>query len=425
MKVTSVFVSGFRNVDSTKIRLNGIVGLVSTNNYGKSNLLAAIDFGFDFISAGQKLRQYMMKSVDNIPLVPRLQDSPFIFQIEFDDGQEGPYRFVRYSFSFDWNKDDGTGSRIISEKLECHSKPTGIYSVYLDRKVNKYRASHDTRSKRKIYPEDTQLALDVLSALDDVELSSVVRKIKSLSFNLSADIDVQNRFIPEYFEMKNSFWGHEDLAAELYELRSQSPEKYAVFEEGVYSLFPEFKQISVELYKNSFKGQIQLDTQKELPFKIKDDIIRLMVNSSHLNQVIDMDRMSAGTKRTVWLLAKAILASKEKGGYLLAIEEIETGIHPRLIKELLEQINDNLGDSSLLVTSHSPYLIQYLKPDHIYVGLPNDDGVAQFKNLIPERFKEFLNSSRTRNMGFGEYLYSLMSGSEDGERVLRKYVGDV
>ena len=43
MKLLSVSVSGFRNIAKTTIELGGISAIVSPNNYGKSNLLRAID----------------------------------------------------------------------------------------------------------------------------------------------------------------------------------------------------------------------------------------------------------------------------------------------------------------------------------------------------------------------------------------------
>ena len=48
MKLKSVTVSGFKNLKMTTLDLNSIIAIVSPNNYGKSNLLEAIDFGVDF-----------------------------------------------------------------------------------------------------------------------------------------------------------------------------------------------------------------------------------------------------------------------------------------------------------------------------------------------------------------------------------------
>ena len=51
MKIKSITVGNFKNIAETKLDLNQMVAIVSTNNYGKSNLLESINFGFDYIVA--------------------------------------------------------------------------------------------------------------------------------------------------------------------------------------------------------------------------------------------------------------------------------------------------------------------------------------------------------------------------------------
>ena len=50
MKIKSISVGGFKNLKRSTIQLNNITAIISPNNYGKSNLLEAIDFGVDFLS---------------------------------------------------------------------------------------------------------------------------------------------------------------------------------------------------------------------------------------------------------------------------------------------------------------------------------------------------------------------------------------
>ena len=125
----------------------------------------------------------------------------------------------------------------------------------------------------------------------------------------------------------------------------------------------------------------------------------------------------------MWLLANTITASA-LGDQILGIEEVETSIHPRMAGDLLDLLNEGLGDTCMIVTSHSPYLVQYLKPERVYVGAPSDDGVARFRRIRADRVANFMLSAADRGMGFGEYLYGLMSADEDGARVLLSYLED-
>ena len=117
MKLLSLTVGGFRNVAETTIELGGITAFVSPNNYGKSNLLKAIEFATIFINESPRTRSVMMGYVGGIPLVPELAKEDFRFQVEFEDPDLGEYRFVRYGFSFSWRRDDGTGQVITDETI--------------------------------------------------------------------------------------------------------------------------------------------------------------------------------------------------------------------------------------------------------------------------------------------------------------------
>ncbi|MFR4803496.1 MAG: hypothetical protein ACLT98_09355 [Eggerthellaceae bacterium] len=100
MKLLSVAVSGFRNVAQTTIELGGISAIVSPNNYGKSNLLQAINFGFEFMKSSSRQRESMMRSLNCMPLNPaRQRRLPLLHHARRPTW--GP-RFVRYGFSFAW-----------------------------------------------------------------------------------------------------------------------------------------------------------------------------------------------------------------------------------------------------------------------------------------------------------------------------------
>ena len=88
MKINSITVGGFKNLNTTKLELDNICAIISPNNYGKSNLLEAIDFGFDFIHESRKGRKSMMGWVRGIPLCLALENSEYRFEIEFEDVQK-------------------------------------------------------------------------------------------------------------------------------------------------------------------------------------------------------------------------------------------------------------------------------------------------------------------------------------------------
>ena len=409
MKLLSVAVSGFRNVAQTTIELGGISAIVSPNNYGKSNLLQAIDFGFEFMKSSSRQRESMMRSLNCMPLNPKLANDDFRFSITIDDPALGEYRFVRYGFSFAWLRDDGEGCRITDETIEISSRERGPWTNYLKRSEGKYKKSHDTRSFRSISLDGTKLAIDVLTAIEDIDINGAIKSVLSASFDICDSLDTDNRFRSTPLELKvqhpdDSFvmFDDEDLSRSLFHLSKASPERYEDFQAAVYTLFPEFEEISAVSYAINPEEHSRLvemlgaaDADTDIPFRIKDELYRLMI----------------------WLIANVMIAGA-KGAGGIGIEEVETSIHPRMTQELLEILNESVADTSLLLTSHSPYLIQYLKPEKVYVGVPNEDGVAYFRKMRPSKVKGAVAAAYNHGFGLGEYLFSLMSDDGDGARVL-------
>jgi predicted ATPase len=175
------------------------------------------------------------------------------------------------------------------------------------------------------------------------------------------------------------------------------------------------------MVKVSKKDQPVGEIQEEIPFKIREHIYRLFVKSTYMNQPVSMANMSTGTKRAIWLLTNAFVANLVNAG-MIGIEEIETSIHPRMIKNLLEIINEALGNAPLIVSSHSPYLVQYLKPEKIYVGVPNEDGVAEFRRIQKTKVKHVVANARDLGLSVGEYLFELLSGDSDSFEILESYL---
>lgn len=442
MKLKSVTIGGFKNIRKTKINLSNITAIISPNNYGKSNLLEAIDFGVEFISASEKDRKNMMGWIKGIPIIKTLENEEFIFEIEFINDGSDEYQYVKYGYKFSWYRDDGTGQKITDEWIEARPSESVKYSSFLKRSEGKYRKEKSTTSFRKINLDDEQLAIDVLLANEGISIYSLIRAIKNIDFHVCSSLDLRDRFQPdpiEYIDSSNDdvvAFDDKDVPRALYKLQQTDPEKYDLFLEAVYTLFPEFTNVTVTPYIiNIDKDQInavyfstdseQSDrkTVEDIPFRIKDEIYNVIITSKYLNQPININRMSTGTKRIFWLLVNVFIASSKKISFI-GIEELETSIHPRLLKSLLEFLNEVLDDTSIIISSHSPFLVQYIKINNIFVGKPTNDGAAEFKKIKSSKSKQLINMARDNNMAVGEYLFELMSGDKDYEAVLSFYLED-
>lgn len=434
MKLLSITVGGFRNLSRTTLRLPGIIAVVSPNNFGKSNLLDAIAFASDFISSSPKSRDAMMARADAIPLVTSMASAPYEFLVEFEDeGADPEYRVVRYGFSLVWARDDGSGRRIVDETLQA--SPDGKrWTSFLRRDSGQYRKSKETRSFRRVSLESNQLAIDVLTAIDDIEINHTVKSIQTLSFAICSSLDASQRFDPlpvdftwERLSDSDLVLDDRDLPRALYRLKTIAPDRYQDLLFAIHTLFPSFVSVSVDAYEvrqdvhDQLSATFEGDEGVDVPLRIRDEMYRVTIRDEHLNQPVDVSRMSTGTKRLIWLVTNVIIGG-EIGAGCVAIEEVETSIHPRMLEELLETLDENLRESSLILTSHSPYLVQYLRPESLYVGVPRQDGVASFRRIRPGAVDEVIENARSRGMGYGDYLFDLMSGGDDGVRALSEYL---
>jgi len=439
MKINSVTVGGFKNLNTTRLELDSICAIISPNNYGKSNLLEAIDFGFDFIHESRKGRKNMMGWIKAIPLCLALENSEYRFEIEFEDEELDEYKYVRYGFSYKWHRDDETGDCITDEWIETRENTSVRYTSFLKRKEGKYRKSKSTTAYRKIDLDGLQLAIDVLGLIEDIEIANVIKSIQKIAFRVCSSLDLRDRYQPlplEYIEDEEDIirFDDADVPKALQKLKNKDSELYQLFEESLLTMFPEFTSIKLNEYDLTDqnverqmmvtvkdKNLTEEEIEKEIPFRLREHIYRLFVKCDHMNQSLSMANMSTGTKRVIWLLANAYIANYMGTG-IVGIEEIETSIHPKMMRQLLEIITDALGDTPLVISSHSPYLVQYLKPDRIYVGVPNDRGVAEFRRIQKNKLKTLISNARDIELSVGEYLFELLSGDADSYEMLESFL---
>lgn len=134
MKIQRLSVSGFRNIKNVTVDASGITVLAATNNFGKSNVIDAISLGMRFINMSPQERDMQFGIVRNMPLVPALSREPYRFTVSFDVEGLSEYRHAEYSFSFLWERDDGTGAKIVDETLVITPEGGKRGTAYLKRR---------------------------------------------------------------------------------------------------------------------------------------------------------------------------------------------------------------------------------------------------------------------------------------------------
>ena len=121
-----------------------------------------------------------------------------------------------------------------------------------------------------------------------------------------------------------------------------------------------------------------------------DGRLLLQIKDAPFEQPVLAKFASAGTLK---MLAYLTLLYDPNPPELIGIEEPENHLHPRLLPELAEECRMATDRTQLMVTTHSPFFVDGLKPEELWVLYRDEQGYTQARRAldmkgIPEFVKE-------------------------------------
>ena len=421
MIINKIILSGFRNLSKSIFKMNDLIALISTNNYGKSNVLSGIEFGIDFINSNEKGKDVMMKYKKGIPLNKELSSENYQIEFEIITNIESELYVIQYGYQFKWFRNDGTGQKIIGEYLKFKKETDKRFSLYINRDENGafYKSSDTGRCNTKININTNELVINKLKAFDNLFYIEIINRLNSIKFYIERHLDASESYKEDPFIIADK--AELDLAnisnipRIIYNLKKEYTDKYQLLVNSFMQLFPEIKDIQVEELEFKYNKKV---FPEDIPFKLSNELYRIMVFDKNLNQPINFDCMSDGAKRIFLQLATIIIA--EIQGYaFVAIEEPENSIHPMLFQSYLRIISQFKGECKIIITSHSPYLLRYINVDDIYIGIPSKNGIAKFSHIKKSSEKQLEKISNQFDTSIGDYIFELLNGTEDDVKELK------
>ncbi|MDD4652243.1 MAG: AAA family ATPase [Methanothrix sp.] len=123
---------------------------------------------------------------------------------------------------------------------------------------------------------------------------------------------------------------------------------------------------------------------------LADGRLLLQIKDAPFEQPILAKFASDGTLK---MLAYLTLLYDPSPPELIGIEEPENHLHPRLLPELAEECRMATERTQLMVTSHSPFFVDSLRPEELWVLYRDEQGYTQAKKAsdmkgIPELVRE-------------------------------------
>ena len=147
--------------------------------------------------------------------------------------------------------------------------------------------------------------------------------------------------------------------------------------------------------------------QKIVPVKMANGQMVLQFFQDGFNMPFYSTRMSDGTLK---LFAYYLLLHEKNPRQLVFIEEPENGLYHQYLYDLASEMSKNVGtgySKQLFVTTHSPFFVNALSPDQVWVLEKDKDGFSKAKRASDYTFVSDLISE---GASLGDLWYSQYFG---------------
>jgi predicted ATPase len=405
MKITSIKVKGYKNLLDCTYNMGDFNVLIGANNSGKSNLLEIFSFLDDLISGSDDIKENIFKGYSSRGRITSdctlLEESNISLELEFQhDIGEDSFKYIYY--------------------LEI--KPDELFNDdngYIVREFLRYKNIKKTGSMITVF-ERSNTIVDVLkgskiSKIDSTQsLLSLIHKISDIkeSLNPAAQTGISDVFViaktPVIYSSANEIrdtlsFDKKDSKSVIKKGRIATIDLVSQIEQILKS---DKKQYFEEMLSDILKLSIKMNTIGQF---IKYITVKYIKDDSSLSDYeSNIDQLSDGTLIVLNLLT-CLVSNKYP---VLAIEELENCIHPKLLRELIEIINRDFSHIQLIITTHSPVLLNMVKLENVsYILNQNCEGakiesVKNRKDLVKELTGPFSNFSD---------IFDLLEAENEGE----------
>jgi len=381
-KITLENFFSFKN--STTIELNPDINiLLGINGSGKSNFLKAIQLLYESV-IGKGLEKIFLKDWSGFNSVVNFNNDEKDYiklSFEFDkDAIGNGYRFPSNPIYEIKIFKSGATSYYLKEKLYSESIKSGENDfIYME--MDNGQGIISTREKGKIgiqkYPQESKQIVfrstePVLRQISDPErfypLFTLKRALEEISVYYYFDTTFESpiRQPSGYGTETKLLADGQNLMTILNNIKNSHSLYYDKIEEAVKKINPYFKDIN---------------------FAFLGSKIYLVLREEYLKKSVSIEHISDGTLR--YLLLLSVLFNPERGS-LVCIEEPETGLHPDMINTISDAIKQSSKNTQVIVTTHSPLLLNSFDIDDILVFEKNNQNGTEVSVKSAEEFDELI-----------------------------------
>ncbi|GLZ14518.1 chromosome segregation protein SMC [Actinomadura sp. NBRC 104425] len=387
-RILELEVENFRSLRKISLPLRPLNVLVGPNGAGKTNVLEVFRFLADVIRTDLQPALDLRGGFDDV-----------VFR-----GGDKPPASIKIKLKATWTthssvsapdeyelrvtrRTQKAGADSLSRKETFQFKRTrgrGRRITITGQKISVFGAGPD--AERQIGIQKMSSGLSTLPRLADEEgggeVATVAERLESFRV---FDVDVSAARLPAKFPHREAFL-YEDarnLSSFLLTLRSRDEEAWQNLVEDAIRVLPHLEDIAFEYPSGAAREVI------------------VVLREHGLRQPTQLADASYGTIRLLGLLA--LLYDPEPPA-LTCVEEIDHGLHPQALELLVERLRDASERTQFLIATHSPALVDRLRPEEIVICERLDDGSSAIPALSTAEIEKIVTKSE--GLPLGELWFS-------------------
>lgn len=367
MKISNIKINGYKNLINCEYVLEDFNVLIGANNSGKSNLLEVFSFLNVILTGSEDLKERLLNKgeLDNDKILSHcknFKDKSISLEIEFNE-----YicdELYKYSYFIEIM----TGNNVSD-------------NGYVNKEIFKYKKMSSTGPMATAFERENTIVRKVkgpkIQKIDGSEaLVSLISKIKDIkdSFDKPIQKGIDDIFLlcktPVLYSSPDAI--RESVKKQSSVIKNGRIVSLALIEEIDKILKSEKAQYYIEVLEDV------LNISGVMINNIAPDLKSLIFIFKN-EQKIDINELSDGTLIVVNMLTY-LVSNKYP---IIAIEELENSIHPKLLKKMINLIKNDFYDIQTIITTHSPILLNMVKVDEVSIITNKECGQAfieQVKN---------------------------------------------
>lgn len=341
-------------------KMTPLTVLIGTNGSGKSTVFDALAFVAECFSDG--LRKAWERRGRFCHMRSRDQDGPIVIEIQYRENPDTP--LITYHLEID---EQNKVPVVKQEFMRWKPNHCDSYFNFLDYQygrgsivVGNNPESNGTIVERHLSASDV-LAVNTLGMLAENPRVAALRQFIN-SWHISCfSADAARGYPDAGAEMHLSPSGN-NLPNVIQYLQEQHPERLLQIFETMRRRIPIIDIAKVDVLSDNRLMLLFSDTSFSTPMLsrfVSDGTIKMLV---YLTMLYDPEPQQ-----------------------LIGIENVESYLHPRLLPELAEDFQMAAERTQLIVTTHSPFFINQLPPDNVWIFFRGDDGYTMTRRVVDMR----------------------------------------